>query len=182
VTSAPSRLVPTRMNRRTLVPISLSRIGKRNAVRTAPVLAKEAARPAPAPRMEVGKTSPAIKVSHGIGRLRRTLLGPAFHPPLRRNSTRPNTRSLAAFLRSRKRLIQGGRLARSAYTQRPSALGFHGPASGLNPGAGNVRVRSARQIPLTSAGFMPTSGLHHSFNDSGQMPERKTCPSFHDVT
>src|ERR1700689_1365439 len=36
-----------------------SRIGNRNPVATAPILAKAAANPAPLPRIAVGKTSPA---------------------------------------------------------------------------------------------------------------------------
>jgi hypothetical protein len=55
------KLVPTRINSRRSVPISLSRIGNRNAVRTAPILANDAANPAPAPRIEIGNTSPAIR-------------------------------------------------------------------------------------------------------------------------
>jgi len=42
------------------MPMSLSRMGKRKLVITAPILAKEAAKPAPTPRTFVGKTSPAM--------------------------------------------------------------------------------------------------------------------------
>ena len=42
-------------------PKSASMIGKRKAVDTAPILATEAANPAPLPRMAVGKTSPDNK-------------------------------------------------------------------------------------------------------------------------
>src|SRR4029077_5558567 len=67
VTSAPSSEVNASKWSRRDVPIPLSITGKRKAVSTAPILAKEAAKPAPMPRTLVGKTSPAIKYVMALG-------------------------------------------------------------------------------------------------------------------